>query len=611
MLDAATVPEEAEYEAGSQHTIQAVEKSVPAKVVLAMSYDSFAYSGFERSRGESTVEGDLLAALSSLSAIPRNKKHLKLSKTSNTDAGVHALRQMQGVLDTPHFLESLNQLLPEQVRVWGLVQATSDFSARRNCDTQSWTYLLPTYVFHAPSTQTHYHNPAREDEDVVHVVQVPIEESRGVLRSLSRRVSRSSRVATKYRNGHTTQPTSPMYDTMDDKTGRLCASAPLSPVAIDDEPTSKVPPKSQEKGFIATLKRITSRRGRRSRSSDNLKSPTTSSYIPRIYTPYANGVLGGQAADPLDEIPVTLRRKDSVGGLGSPGGPSGGSEDGIISTLRRTLSRRDGSRAGGSLSPGPRSRSQPARSAPGGFVDESSENVFQQSLKDMTAAAEPLNLAEPTAEDLQIMREFRATPLQLKALNHIMGIYRGTHNWHNYTRGGIYDDMPYERVLNCEASAPEYYNGMEWVRITISARSFEKYQIVKMIALAVLVIRTNTPRSVVANSFGRAKIDIPEIPGYGLLLEDASYDSYNSEIARLAAASPIVGDLQPVTFEPFRDHIEEFQRTLCKKVVSSEYEKLGLLDWTRAIDKYSFLYTSYLNPRGIIDLSEFWDHGVQ
>lgn len=152
--------------------------------------------------------------------------------------------------------------------------------------------------------------------------------------------------------------------------------------------------------------------------------------------------------------------------------------------------------------------------------------------------------------------------------------------------------------------APEYHHGMEWTRITISARSFEKYQILKMIALAVLVIRTNTPRSVVANSFGRAKIDIPELPGYGLILEDALYETYNSEVARLAATSRAFGDLQPVSFGPFRDRIEEFKKSLFEKIMSSESERLGLLDWMRAIDRYSFLYTSYLNPRGIIDLSE-------
>ena len=182
---------------------------------------------------------------------------------------------------------------PGPIEDTGVIRTTSDFSARRNCDAQTWTYLLPTYVFQEPPPQTHYYNPVREDEDAVYT---PVEQDRGVFRSLSRRLSQSGRVAAQYNNGYQNQSTTSIYDTIDKKTPAFSLSAPVSPVAIDDEYRPKVPPKGQDRGLMATFKRMTTRRGR-SRSNERLTSPVTPNGVARIHTPYANGVLGGQAAE--------------------------------------------------------------------------------------------------------------------------------------------------------------------------------------------------------------------------------------------------------------------------------------------------------------------------
>jgi tRNA pseudouridine38-40 synthase len=53
-----------------------------------------------------------------------------------------------------------------------------------------------------------------------------------------------------------------------------------------------------------------------------------------------------------------------------------------------------------------------------------------------------------------------------------------------------------------------------------------------MIALAILVIHTNTPVSVIGNSFGHAKIEFPEAPALGLILDEPHYTQFNDYAIR-------------------------------------------------------------------------------
>jgi tRNA U38,U39,U40 pseudouridine synthase TruA len=44
-----------------------------------------------------------------------------------------------------------------------------------------------------------------------------------------------------------------------------------------------------------------------------------------------------------------------------------------------------------------------------------------------------------------------------------------------------------------------------------------------------MVVRTNTPRSVVANSYSVHKIDIPEAPASTLILDEPHYNTFNAD----------------------------------------------------------------------------------
>lgn len=48
--------------------------------------------------------------------------------------------------------------------------------------------------------------------------------------------------------------------------------------------------------------------------------------------------------------------------------------------------------------------------------------------------------------------------------------------------------------------------------------------------MAVLVVRSGTPLTLIEDSFGPQKINIPKAPALGLLLERPVFDSYNNRL---------------------------------------------------------------------------------
>ena len=62
-------------------------------------------------------------------------------------------------------------------------------------------------------------------------------------------------------------------------------------------------------------------------------------------------------------------------------------------------------------------------------------------------------------------------------------------------------------------------------------QSFMLHQIRKMIGLLVLIGRTNAPTSLVAQTYGPARIHVPKAPGLGLLLVEPFFGGYNTKVS--------------------------------------------------------------------------------
>lgn len=130
-------------------------------------------------------------------------------------------------------------------------------------------------------------------------------------------------------------------------------------------------------------------------------------------------------------------------------------------------------------------------------------------------------------------RMYHVSPERLDTFRSAMKQYEGSHNFHNFTLGKTYKDPSARRFMKLTTvSEPFVIEGTEWVSIKIHGQSFMLHQIRKMIAMAVLVVRTGCPLSRISEAFGPTKINIPKAPALGLLLEAPVYEGYNSQLEK-------------------------------------------------------------------------------
>ncbi|HDT13535.1 MAG TPA: tRNA pseudouridine(38-40) synthase TruA [Candidatus Aminicenantes bacterium] len=114
------------------------------KIVLG--YDGTDFLGWQRQPGGRTVQGALEEALRGITG-----KRTVVHGAGRTDAGVHALGQAASFrgsfkLADKVLLRALNAVLPDDVRVFSLVQAPPDFHARRSARSKQYRYR----IVHAP-----------------------------------------------------------------------------------------------------------------------------------------------------------------------------------------------------------------------------------------------------------------------------------------------------------------------------------------------------------------------------------------------------------------------------------------------------------------------------
>ncbi|KAJ3107811.1 tRNA pseudouridine synthase 1 [Phlyctochytrium planicorne] len=530
------------------------------RVAVLFGYNGASYNGLERldfgfdeakiprNKGGRTVEGEILNAIATLTAQSDAASKVTLvniSRASTTEEGEHAARQVisleireSAIIPTP---DALNAILPETIRVFKISTPTDGFSARRTCDARTYEYLIPTYAFSPPPLLTgyaHQYQPgmSREELDALYP------EHEGPTGKLFTTMKRGQTLRRKtgsrptsgiIDNGALSPPMSPTSDSKDLKT------APTTPTA-----SSSSNPFSR---FFETITRGRDRKNKNEKA--DASKPSISNVVPtagsRSRSAPANAHRAGSNANLVDD----KKKKNDNGGFYGKAGWDNGS----------------------------------TTSSNGSDEDDDAVRYY-----------DPIDVPIPTEEQLSIKRRFRITPEQVDMLRHIVSIYRGTHNFHNYIPGASYDDERcYMRILSMELSDPEVHFGMEWIRVKVQAKAFARFQIRRMLAMMVLVVRTNTPRSVVANSFGFAQIDLPEAPAIGLICDEPFYLEYN--------ANQSLTEAERVDFSKERGAVETFRKAQIHDWVFREEQEYMYFDaWLRSIDRFAFLYHFFLNNRGLI-----------
>ncbi|MCR5078362.1 MAG: tRNA pseudouridine(38-40) synthase TruA [Bacilli bacterium] len=110
------------------------------KIVGTLSYVGSFYKGFERQKGEMTIQGKLEEVLSILM-----DKEIRIKAAGRTDAGVNALGQVFAFvsdrnLDLESFRSHANRLLPPSIGITSLKEAPMSFDPRHSAKKKRYVY---------------------------------------------------------------------------------------------------------------------------------------------------------------------------------------------------------------------------------------------------------------------------------------------------------------------------------------------------------------------------------------------------------------------------------------------------------------------------------------
>lgn len=163
-------------------------------------------------------------------------------------------------------------------------------------------------------------------------------------------------------------------------------------------------------------------------------------------------------------------------------------------------------------------------------------------------------------------RAYRVSAARLEALQEVLSAYVGPHNYHNYTIGKPFKDPLSVRYMKrLTVSAPFVIEGTEWLSVKIHGQLFMLNQIRKMISMAVMCVRCNTPVGIIEQSFQPKSLNIPKAPALGLLLEQPVYDAYNDKLEKVGHGK--------VEFVGYAAEMEAFKRAFIYDKIYAEEVK--------------------------------------
>ncbi|PIO66071.1 hypothetical protein TELCIR_12231 [Teladorsagia circumcincta] len=184
---------------------------------------------------------------------------------------------------------------------------------------------------------------------------------------------------------------------------------------------------------------------------------------------------------------------------------------------------------------------------------------------------------------------FRISKETIDEINSVLSIYKGTHNFFNYTSKREFDDRSCHRyIMSFECGEPFLFHDdirnedVEFIQLTVKGQSFILHQIRKMVGMLITVIRELQYKSYIQRTFESERVDVPKAPGLGLLLERVHYDLYDRKHAK--------------THEPLTDwgsaveaRVEEVKfELITKEILLSELRHQSMLQWLADLVRHDF-----------------------
>ncbi|CAL6023100.1 tRNA_pseudouridine synthase [Hexamita inflata] len=159
MTEQQPIQPEVQPEPVVQQEAAPIREKKPKKlhVVIACGYVGTNYNGSQMQNGKNalvatTIEGEIAKVLIKLGYCPEDDlRQIDMERTSRTDSKVSAAMAIFSLwcTNTTTLHEELNEHLPADIRVYGVMRTTPRFDCRAMCTSRRYEYLAPVQMFYS------------------------------------------------------------------------------------------------------------------------------------------------------------------------------------------------------------------------------------------------------------------------------------------------------------------------------------------------------------------------------------------------------------------------------------------------------------------------------
>lgn len=190
----------------------------------------------------------------------------------------------------------------------------------------------------------------------------------------------------------------------------------------------------------------------------------------------------------------------------------------------------------------------------------------------------------PTYE--QTYEGYRIDKSTMDRLERVLSIFKGTHNFHNYTSAVKAKDPSCNRyIINVKTGVPfvDQKTNLEFVSIHLQGQSFMLHQIRKMVGITIAVMKNFAKEEIISRSFKLDTIETPKAPSLGLMLDKQEFNGYNSKFGKDGIHEEIEWDSLEKEVVEFRDNY------IYPQVIEQEADSKSMFTWLGNLKKHNFV----------------------
>ncbi|XP_051160152.1 pseudouridylate synthase 1 homolog isoform X2 [Leptopilina boulardi] len=213
------------------------------------------------------------------------------------------------------------------------------------------------------------------------------------------------------------------------------------------------------------------------------------------------------------------------------------------------------------------------------FVEESPEILNKQfSDEDVVKRIEELSTINGKP-----YTEFRIANESIEKLRKVLQLFEGSHNFYNFTsKVKSLDPRARRFIIKFECSEPFLMEGIEFITLKIKGQSFMLHQIRKMIGLTIGIVRNVVTEDILDLAFNGDKMDVPMVPGLGLVLNIVHYDYYNNKFGK-------DGIHETLDWLECEEEVQKFfNDNIIKHIVQTEISEKSFLTWLGSLPHHTF-----------------------